>query len=140
MLATIILCLSHRMKQVSSLRSVVLSCNTKIIYVSPEMSGVNATKLLDSIIYFFLFLSLYVLVSFVSYLIRSLLLKLRYLISYIILFQTYLSRVMRKPTFSICKNKDADQLRGYRGADQRLCFRFLDSTIPLLPKYKISSL
>ena len=25
-------------------------------------------------------------------------------------------------------------------ADQRLCFRYLDSTIPLLPKYKISSL
>ena len=51
-----------------------------------------------------------------------------------------LSRVMRKPTFCICENKDADQLRGNREADQRLCFRYLDSTIPLLSKYKISSL
>ena len=42
---------------------------------------------------------------------------------------------MRKPTFCICENKDAD-----READQRLCFRYLDSTIPILPKYKISSL
>ena len=47
---------------------------------------------------------------------------------------------MRKPDFSICENKDADQLRGDREADQRLCFRYTDSTIPLLPKYEISSL
>ena len=47
---------------------------------------------------------------------------------------------MRKPTICICENKDADQLRGNREADQRLCFRYLDSTLPLLPKYKISSL
>ena len=47
---------------------------------------------------------------------------------------------MRKPTFCICENKDADQLRGNREADQRLCFRFIDSTIPLLSKSKISSL
>ena len=112
---------------------------------------------------------------------------------------TVMSRVMRKPTFCICENKDADQLRGKyitclskpcispslliwythsthlmylqiycneprhektnvlhmqkqrrrsasrllrsnREADQRLCFRYLDSTIPLLPKSKISSL
>ena len=33
-----------------------------------------------------------------------------------------MSRVMRKPTFRICENKDADQLRGNREADQRLCF------------------
>ena len=33
----------------------------------------------------------------------------------------------------ICKNKDADQLRGDREADQRLCFRYTDSTVPLLP-------
>ena len=36
-----------------------------------------------------------------------------------------MSRVMRKPTFCICKNKDADQLRGNREADQRLCFRYI---------------
>ena len=47
---------------------------------------------------------------------------------------------MRKPFFCICENKDADQLRGNREADQRLCFRYIDSTIPLLPKYEISSL
>ena len=29
-----------------------------------------------------------------------------------------------KPTFYICENKDADQLRGDREADQRLCFRY----------------
>ena len=46
----------------------------------------------------------------------------------------YLSRVMRKPTFCICKNKDADQLRGSREADHRLCFRYTDSTIYLLSK------
>ena len=45
-----------------------------------------------------------------------------------------------KPGFCICENKDADQLRGNREADQRLCFRYIASTIPLLPKYKISSL
>ena len=37
---------------------------------------------------------------------------------------------MRKPDFCICENKDADQLRGNREADQRLCFRYTDSTIP----------
>ena len=47
---------------------------------------------------------------------------------------------MRKPAFCICENKDADQLRGNREADQRLCFRYRDSTIPLLSKSKISSL
>ena len=47
---------------------------------------------------------------------------------------------MRKPAFCICENKDADQLRGYREADQRHCFRYIDSTIPLLSKSEISSL
>ena len=46
---------------------------------------------------------------------------------------------MRKRDFCICENKDADQLRGNREADQRLCFRYTDSTIPLLPKSEISS-
>ena len=40
---------------------------------------------------------------------------------------------MRKPDFCICKNKDADQLRSNREADQRLCFRYTDSIIPLVP-------
>ena len=47
---------------------------------------------------------------------------------------------MRKPVFCICENKDADQLRSNCAADQRLCFRYTDSTIPLLPKSEISSL
>ena len=41
---------------------------------------------------------------------------------------------MRKTAFCICENKDADQLRGNREADQRLCFRYTDTTIPLLSK------
>ena len=52
----------------------------------------------------------------------------------------YMSRVMRKPTFCICENKDADQLRSNCTADQRLCFPYTDSTIPLLSKSEISSL
>ena len=51
-----------------------------------------------------------------------------------------MSLVMRKPAFCICENKDADQLRGNREADQRLCFRYTDRTIPLLSKSEISSL
>ena len=50
-----------------------------------------------------------------------------------------MSLVMRKTAFCICENKDADPLGGNREADQRLCFRYIDSTIPLLPKYESSS-
>ena len=39
---------------------------------------------------------------------------------------------MGKPTICIGENKDADQLRGNREADQRLCFRYSDSTIPII--------
>ena len=46
---------------------------------------------------------------------------------------------MGKPTICICENKDADQLRGNREADQRLCFRYTDSTLPLLYKSESSS-
>ena len=46
---------------------------------------------------------------------------------------------MRKPAFCLCENKDADQLCGNRTADQRLCFRYTDSTIPLLPISKIQA-
>ena len=43
---------------------------------------------------------------------------------------------MRKPTICMGENKDADQLRGNREADQRLCFRYTDRTFPppLIPK------
>ena len=51
-----------------------------------------------------------------------------------------MSRVMRKQTSCICENKDADQLRRNREADQRLCFRYIDNTIRLLSKSEISSL
>ena len=46
---------------------------------------------------------------------------------------------MVKLTISIGENKGADQLRGYREADQRLCFRYTDSTTSLLLTPKISS-
>ena len=49
-----------------------------------------------------------------------------------------LSRVMKKTKFCECENKDADQLRGNREADQRLRFRYIDSTMPLLFKSEIS--
>ena len=51
-----------------------------------------------------------------------------------------MSLVMRKLAFCICENKAADQLRSNFTADQRLCFRYTDSTTPLLPKSEISSL
>ena len=53
---------------------------------------------------------------------------------------TQMSHGMRKLTFCICENKDADQLRGNCEANQRLCFRYIDSMIPLHSKYEISSL
>ena len=55
-----------------------------------------------------------------------------YLVDVISIYHAYLSRVMRNPTFCICEIKDADQLRG--------CFRYIDSTIPLLSNSEISSL
>ena len=52
-----------------------------------------------------------------------------------------LSRLMRKQTICIGEHKGADQLRSNCEADQRLCFRYSDSTIPLLliPKFQASS-
>ena len=43
---------------------------------------------------------------------------------------------MGKPTICLGKNKGADQLRSNCEADQRLCFRYSDSTIP---KFQASS-
>ena len=51
-----------------------------------------------------------------------------------------MSRIVRKPDFCLGENKGADQLRGHREADQRLCFRYSDSIIPLLLIAKISSI
>ena len=36
---------------------------------------------------------------------------------------------MRKPTICICESKGPDQLHSNFEADQRLCFRFSDSTL-----------
>ena len=52
----------------------------------------------------------------------------------------HMSLVVRKPAFCICENKGADQLRGNREADQRLCFRLSDSMTPLLSESEISRL
>ena len=54
--------------------------------------------------------------------------------------QAYMSLDMRTPLFCICENKNANQLRCNREADQRRCFRYIACTIHLLPKYKISSM
>ena len=51
----------------------------------------------------------------------------------------YLSRRMGKPTICMGKNKGADQLRSNCEVDQHLCFRYLDTTVPLLLKSEISS-
>ena len=51
-----------------------------------------------------------------------------------------MSRLVGKQTICIGENKDADQLRGNREADQRLCFHYMESTIPLLSESKISRL
>ena len=48
---------------------------------------------------------------------------------------------MRKPAFCIYKIKGIDQLCGNYTADiiKHLCFRYIDSAIPLLPKSEISN-
>ena len=58
----------------------------------------------------------------------------------VIEFKQFMSCLRRKPSICICDNKDADQLRGNREADQRLCFRYTDSTLHFLLKSDISSL
>ena len=50
-----------------------------------------------------------------------------------------LNRHMGKPTICIVENKGADQLHGNCEADQRLCFRYSDSTIPPILNSKVSS-
>ena len=50
-----------------------------------------------------------------------------------------MSLVVRKTAFCICEN-NADKLHGNREADQCLCFRYTDSTIPLLSKSEMPSL
>ena len=45
---------------------------------------------------------------------------------------------MRKRDFCLCENKGADQLRNNCETDQRLCFRYMDSTAPTLLIHKFS--
>ena len=51
-----------------------------------------------------------------------------------------MSHPVGKQTLCIGENKGADQLCSNCEADQRLCFRYTDCTIPLLSKAKIGSL
>ena len=52
-----------------------------------------------------------------------------------------IERAMRKRDYCLSENKGADQLCSDCTADQRLCFRYTDSTIPslLVPKLRESS-
>ena len=50
-----------------------------------------------------------------------------------------MSHVMRRD-FCLYQNEGTDQFGSDYEADQRLCFHYTDSTIPLLSKSKISSL
>ena len=52
----------------------------------------------------------------------------------------FVTRTCFRDVFCICENKGADHLRSTEKADQRLCFRYIDSTAPLLSKSEISSL
>ena len=47
---------------------------------------------------------------------------------------------MRKQAFCICENKGTNQLQSNCAADKRLCFSYIDSTIPLFSKSEISKL
>ena len=49
-----------------------------------------------------------------------------------LLQNTYLSRLMRKPTICICETKGTEQLCSNCEADQCLCFRYMDSTVLFL--------
>ena len=46
---------------------------------------------------------------------------------------------MGKPTICIGENNGTDQLRSNCEADQRFCFRYSGTTVPLLLKFEISS-
>ena len=54
-----------------------------------------------------------------------------FLMTHLTIF-SHLSHRITKPTTCIGENKGADQLCSNRTADQHLCFRYTDSTFPLL--------
>ena len=45
----------------------------------------------------------------------------------------YINHIMTIPAFCMRENKDADQQRGNRVADQRICFRYTGNIFPLIP-------
>ena len=45
----------------------------------------------------------------------------------------YINHIMTIPAFCMRENKDADQQRGNRVSDQRLCFRYTGNIFPLIP-------
>ena len=51
-----------------------------------------------------------------------------------------MSHVMRKPVYAICVQQRRRSVCASAQSDQRLCFRFLDSIIPLLSISEIPSL
>ena len=53
------------------------------------------------------------------------------------LMQRHMSRLMGKPDIYLRENKDADQLCSNCEADLRLCFHYIDGTIPLVSKSEI---
>ena len=85
--------------------------------------------------------SLYLYVDFTVfyYIINPYRIFFRILCFHIFYKKNKVSRIVRKPDFCLGENKGADQLRGNREADQRLCFRYTESTLPLLLKSEISS-
>ena len=54
-------------------------------------------------------------------------------------FAVHVLTDMRKAAFCTWKNKGTDQLRGNHTADQHLCFRYIDSSIPPFPNSAISN-
>ena len=46
---------------------------------------------------------------------------------------------MRKSVFCLCENKGVDELCSNCTADQRFCFRYMDSISPFVFKYETSS-
>ena len=52
----------------------------------------------------------------------------------------HLSRVKRNPVFHMRKQRHIFAALRVNAADQRLCDRYIDSTIPILPKSEIASL
>ena len=51
-------------------------------------------------------------------------------VGFLMTWLIYLSCVMKNPAFCTCE-KGTDQLHGKLAAVHRLCFRYIDSTIPL---------